>query len=92
MDSKLVDDEVFLVNACVPDKIDGRYFGPFPRRGVRGGPEMHFYIDSPVHSTGLPVALGDIMLYNDARRIQVGSSNRDNVGQHTKPFDQIIET
>ena len=33
---RLGDDELFLVNAGVPDSLDGRYFGPFPRRAVVG--------------------------------------------------------
>ena len=33
---RLGDDEVFLVNADVPDSLDGRYFGPFPKRAVIG--------------------------------------------------------
>jgi len=33
---KLGDDEVFLVNAGVPDSLDGRYFGPFPERAIVG--------------------------------------------------------
>ena len=33
---RLGDDEVFLVNADVPDSLDGRYFGPFPKRAVVG--------------------------------------------------------
>jgi type IV secretory pathway protease TraF len=33
---RLGEDEVFLVNAGVPDSLDGRYFGPFPKRAVVG--------------------------------------------------------
>ena len=33
---RLGDDEVFLVNAGVPDSLDGRYFGPFPERAIVG--------------------------------------------------------
>jgi conjugative transfer signal peptidase TraF len=28
--------EIFLVNANVPDSLDGRYFGPFPRSSIVG--------------------------------------------------------
>lgn len=30
------EDEVFLMNFDVPDSVDGRYFGPFPRSSVIG--------------------------------------------------------
>jgi conjugative transfer signal peptidase TraF len=33
---RLGDDALFLVNADVPDSLDGRYFGPFPGRAVVG--------------------------------------------------------
>ena len=33
---RLGDDELFLVNADVPNSLDGRYFGPFPKRAVVG--------------------------------------------------------
>ena len=33
---KLGDDELFLVNADVPDSLDGRYFGPFPKHAIVG--------------------------------------------------------
>jgi len=29
-------DELFLLNAAVPDSLDGRYFGPIPRSAVIG--------------------------------------------------------
>ncbi len=29
-------DEIFLVNADVPDSLDGRYFGPFPKSSIVG--------------------------------------------------------
>jgi conjugative transfer signal peptidase TraF len=30
------DDELFLMNFDVPDSVDGRYFGPFPRGSIIG--------------------------------------------------------
>jgi type IV secretory pathway protease TraF len=33
---RLGEDELFLVNAGVPDSLDGRYFGSFPKRAVVG--------------------------------------------------------
>jgi len=33
---KLAEDEIFLVNADVPDSLDGRYFGPFPKSSIVG--------------------------------------------------------
>ncbi len=33
---RIADDELFLMNDA-PDSVDGRYFGPFPRRSVIGG-------------------------------------------------------
>ncbi len=33
---RIGDDEVFLMNFDVPDSVDGRYFGPFPRASVIG--------------------------------------------------------
>lgn len=33
---RLIDDEVFFVNADAPTSLDSRYFGPLPARGVIG--------------------------------------------------------
>ena len=33
---RIGDDELFLMNFDVPDSVDGRYFGPFPRGSVLG--------------------------------------------------------
>lgn len=33
---RIGDDELFLMNFDVPDSVDGRYFGPLPRRFVIG--------------------------------------------------------
>lgn len=33
---RIRDDELFLMNFDVPDSVDGRYFGPFPRASVIG--------------------------------------------------------
>ena len=33
---RLRSDEVFFVNADVPDSLDGRYFGPFPKSSIVG--------------------------------------------------------
>lgn len=33
---RIGDDELFLMNFDVPDSVDGRYFGPFPRGSVIG--------------------------------------------------------
>jgi conjugative transfer signal peptidase TraF len=33
---RIGDDELFLMNFDVPDSVDGRYFGPFPRASVIG--------------------------------------------------------
>jgi conjugative transfer signal peptidase TraF len=33
---RISDDELFLMNFDVPDSVDGRYFGPFPRASVTG--------------------------------------------------------
>lgn len=33
---RIADGELFLMNWNVPDSVDGRYFGPFPRRSVIG--------------------------------------------------------
>ena len=33
---KLTEGEIFLVNANVPDSLDGRYFGPFPKSSIVG--------------------------------------------------------
>ena len=33
---RIDDDELFFMNFDVPDSVDGRYFGPFPRRFVIG--------------------------------------------------------
>jgi len=33
---RLSDNEVFLMNASVPDSLDGRYFGPTPRQLIIG--------------------------------------------------------
>lgn len=33
---KLAHDQIFLMNAAVPDSFDGRYFGPLPARNVIG--------------------------------------------------------
>jgi conjugative transfer signal peptidase TraF len=33
---RINDDEIFLMNFDVPDSVDGRYFGPFPRSSVIG--------------------------------------------------------
>lgn len=33
---RIRDDELFLMNFDVPDSVDGRYFGPFPRSSVIG--------------------------------------------------------
>jgi conjugative transfer signal peptidase TraF len=33
---RIADDELFLMNFDVPDSVDGRYFGPFPRGFVIG--------------------------------------------------------
>ena len=33
---RIGDDELFLMNLDVPDSVDGRYFGPFPRAFVIG--------------------------------------------------------
>jgi len=33
---RIGDDELFLMNFDVPDSVDGRYFGPFPRGSVVG--------------------------------------------------------
>ena len=33
---RIGDDELFLMNFDVPDSVDGRYFGPFPRDSVIG--------------------------------------------------------
>ena len=34
---RIGDDELFLMNFDVPDSVDGRYFGPFPRGSVIDG-------------------------------------------------------
>lgn len=33
---RIGDDELFLMNFDIPDSVDGRYFGPFPRASVIG--------------------------------------------------------
>jgi type IV secretory pathway protease TraF len=33
---RLRPDEVFFVNVDVPDSLDGRYFGPFPKSSIVG--------------------------------------------------------
>jgi conjugative transfer signal peptidase TraF len=33
---RIGDDELFLMNWDIPDSVDGRYFGPFPRSSVIG--------------------------------------------------------
>lgn len=33
---RIGEDELFLMNVDVPDSVDGRYFGPFPRASIIG--------------------------------------------------------
>lgn len=44
---QLRNDEIFAVNAAVPDSFDGRYFGPLPARSVIGAA-------SPIYTQAAP--------------------------------------